>query len=164
MARQRGFTKWHSMRKDELIAALAAAGVKEPGGSLATAEPAPSEREEAERSERIAAAARARRMTVAQKQLAEIQRQRQRMQDLSTTTPAVAADKLLLLVRDPYWLQVTWEISPGSVARARTAMGQHWHGAQPVLRIGKLGDDGAVTLSNPLAVCDVIGDVTGYFV
>lgn len=145
MARQRGFAKWHSMRKDELIAALAAAGVKEGAAQRTKPESREAEETAAARSERTAAASRNRRMTAAQKQLAEMQRQRQRMQDLSTATPTASADRLLLLVRDPYWLQVTWEVSPASVTRARTALGQHWHGAQPVVRIGKLGDDGAVS-------------------
>ena len=144
MARQRGFAKWHSMRKDELIEALAAAGVQE----NALPRPRQTDREAAEalanRAERARAAASRPKPTAAQKQLAEMQRQRARLQDLSTATPTAGADRLLLLVRDPYWLQVTWEVTPSSVTRARTALGQHWHGAQPVLRLGKLGDDGAV--------------------
>jgi hypothetical protein len=143
MARQRGFAKWHSMRKDELIAALAAAGIKEsclPRHSQASRD---AEGARATRPER-SAIERTTRPTAAQTQLAEIQRQRSRMQDLSTATPTATADRLLLLVRDPYWLQITWEIMPSSVTRARTALGQHWHGAQPVIRIGRLGDDGAV--------------------
>jgi hypothetical protein len=144
MARQRGFAKWHSMRKDELIEALAAAGVKESVMLRSSQADRESDEALAIRAERARAASRAAKPSAAQKQLAEMQRQRARMQDLSTATPTAGADRLLLLVRDPYWLQVTWEITPSSVTRARTALGQHWHGAQPVVRIGKLGDDGAV--------------------
>ncbi|TWT93435.1 hypothetical protein Pla108_39290 [Botrimarina colliarenosi] len=142
MARQRGFAKWHSMRKDELIAALVSVGVKEPDRSRNA--PSDDAGGDAEAASQRAAAARPRRVTAAQKKLAEMQKHRKRLQDLSVTTATATVDRLLLLVRDPYWLHVTWEIAPASVARARTALGQHWHGAQPVVRIGKLSDDGSV--------------------
>jgi len=151
MARQRGVAGWHSMRKDELIRAIAAskAGGDGPAKEKLSApaddaKPAPPPKPR-------------KRPTAAQRRLAAMQQQRQRLQDLSHTSPAAERDQLLLLVRDPYWLQVTWEITPGSVARARTALGQHWHGATPVLRIGRLGDDGAVLGSRQVKVHGGVG-------
>nr|WP_164101999.1 DUF4912 domain-containing protein [Candidatus Laterigemmans baculatus] len=44
-------------------------------------------------------------------------------------------DRIVLIVRDSYWLQASWEITRASVERARAAMGAHWHTAQPVLRL-----------------------------
>ena len=133
MARKRGVAGWHSMRKDDLIAALA--GLAGQGKDL-KAEPKAAQRETPQRKPRP---------TAAQRRLAKLQQERARMQDLSSPTPAAQRDQLVLLVRDPFWLQANWEIAPTSIARAKTALGQHWHGATPVLRLGRLGDDGAVT-------------------
>ena len=155
MARQKGVSGWHSMRKDELIAALAAAkakpaptkrptadaGAEAPRPPKSTSQPAPIKR----------------RPTAAQKRIAAMQQQRQRLQDLSSATPAAERDQLLLLVRDPFWLQATWEVAPASVARAKTALGQHWHGATPVLRIGRLGDDGTVVGTRQVKVHGGVG-------
>jgi hypothetical protein len=44
-------------------------------------------------------------------------------------------DRVVLLVRDPYWLHACWEITRNSVDRARAAMAEHWHTARPVLRL-----------------------------
>ncbi len=132
MARQRGVSGWHGMRKADLISAIAAAGPAKANGSKVSDKQA------------VATTKPKKRPTAAQRRLAALQQERQRLQDLSTPTPAAERDQLLLLVRDPYWLQANWEICPASISRAKTALGQHWHGATPVLRIGHLGDDGAV--------------------
>jgi hypothetical protein len=44
-------------------------------------------------------------------------------------------DTLVLLVRDPYWLQVSWELKRQSVERAAAALDRDWHRAQPILRL-----------------------------
>lgn len=44
-------------------------------------------------------------------------------------------DRIVLIVRDSYWLQASWEITRASVERARAAMAANWHTAQPVLRL-----------------------------
>jgi hypothetical protein len=53
-------------------------------------------------------------------------------------------DRIVLLVRDSYWLQVSWEIRRQSVERVRAAMGAHWHTARPVLRLIEV-DAGSTT-------------------
>ncbi|MDR0871283.1 MAG: DUF4912 domain-containing protein [Planctomycetaceae bacterium] len=52
-------------------------------------------------------------------------------------------DKLVLLVRDPYWLHVFWEVTAKSIERAKAAMGPSWHTAIPVLRLFRLISDGS---------------------
>ncbi|MBX6312834.1 MAG: DUF4912 domain-containing protein [Isosphaeraceae bacterium] len=44
-------------------------------------------------------------------------------------------DRLITMVRDPYWLHVYWELSRATLARAQAAMGQDWHGSRPILRL-----------------------------
>jgi hypothetical protein len=55
----------------------------------------------------------------------------------------VRHDRLVVMVRDPYWLHAYWELAPRSVERAQAAMGQRWHGAQPVLRVLRMQPDSA---------------------
>ncbi|TWT48848.1 hypothetical protein Pla111_06240 [Botrimarina hoheduenensis] len=82
------------------------------------------------------------------KRLAELHRNRHRLHDISTiTSPTTGsspeADRLLLLVRDAYWIHLSWEIQPATVRRAQTALGQFWHSAEPVIRLHRLHPSGA---------------------
>ncbi len=47
---------------------------------------------------------------------------------------------MILLVRDAYWLQASWEITRASVERAQSAMAERWHTAVPMLRLLSVGD------------------------
>ena len=51
-------------------------------------------------------------------------------------------DRIVLVVRDPFWVQAYWEITRSSVSRARAAFAGNWHAAQPVLRLMKISNDG----------------------
>lgn len=44
-------------------------------------------------------------------------------------------DRIVCMVRDPYWLHTYWELTRQAVQRAEAALGQDWHGARPILRI-----------------------------
>jgi hypothetical protein len=44
-------------------------------------------------------------------------------------------DRIIAMVRDPYWLHVYWELSRSTYARAQAALGQEWHTARPILRL-----------------------------
>ncbi|WP_404304793.1 DUF4912 domain-containing protein [Neorhodopirellula lusitana] len=90
---------------------------------------------------------------------AEMRRRRELMQkhkDLSTSTlvggtamsggtsthrsSSPHSDRIVLLVRDSYWLQTSWEITRNSVQRAQSAMAEQWHTAVPTLRLLAVGD------------------------
>ncbi len=58
--------------------------------------------------------------------------------------PIPGKDRVVLLVRDPYWLQACWDIRRHSVARARAALAEHWHTCEPTLRLMQV-DAGATT-------------------
>ncbi len=53
-------------------------------------------------------------------------------------------DRLILMVRDPFWLHACWEITRKSVERAKAALSGQWHTARPVLRLLK-SDDNSTT-------------------
>jgi hypothetical protein len=65
------------------------------------------------------------------------------------------------MVRDPYWLHAYWEISPRSVERAQSALGQHWHGTRPVLRLYRVSADGSAALDREI---DIHGGVRHWYV
>jgi uncharacterized protein len=60
--------------------------------------------------------------------------------DLSAKMPknlpnGYAKDRVVVMVRDPYWLHVYWELTHQAVQRAEAALGQDWHGSKPILRL-----------------------------
>jgi uncharacterized protein len=63
-------------------------------------------------------------------------------------------DRLVVMVRDPYWLHAYWELSRRSVRRAEVAMGQHWHAARPVLRLHEVSRNGTTSAARQ-AVRDI---------
>ena len=65
------------------------------------------------------------------------------------------------MVRDPYWLHAYWELAQRSVDRAQAAMGQHWHGAQPVLRLFRMHGDAAAVHERDIAIH---GGVSNWYV
>lgn len=99
---------------------------------------------------------------------------RERLKDLSTAytkTGSVAnkkgsdKDRIVLMVRDPYWLQVSWQVTRISVKRAEAALAEHWHTARPILRLIEV--DGGSTTSTAERVVreiDVHGGVTNWYI
>lgn len=60
------------------------------------------------------------------------------------------ADRIVLIVRDSYWLQACWEIDRSSIERARAAMSADWHTAQPVLRLMEVAQGATVNTAERL--------------
>lgn len=73
------------------------------------------------------------------RQIQRINGERDKQRDLAayqdTTDPNANKDRLILMVRDSYWLHACWNVTRQSVERARAAMAEHWHTAQPTLRV-----------------------------
>lgn len=116
------------------------------------------------------------RMTARQIRIAErIQRanaERERLKDLSgaftlakNKRKAPAKDRLVLMVRDSYWLQAIWTVTRQSVKRAEAALAEHWHTAGPVLRLMEV--DGGHTTSTAerlVREIEVHGGVTNWYI
>ena len=127
MARKRGISGWHGMLKDQLVDALL--------NESAHAKQKPSPRPQ------MAAA----RNTSASPS-AEEQVERSKFdvgvptRDLSAKVPkdlpsGYGKDRIVVMVRDPYWLHCYWELTHRGVQRAEAALGEEWHGAKPILRL-----------------------------
>ncbi len=64
-------------------------------------------------------------------------------------------DRIVVMVRDSYWLHVYWEVTRQSVERAQAAMGQEWHMGRPCLRLLEVSEGGATNSSER-----VVEDIT----
>lgn len=169
MARSEGVPGWHSMRKDELIAALVRVSKRrtstKTGRSSRSAKPkATPQASRAQRSkgqERNAKAAVNGVSRRPNRQLEEYRERQAELKDLGSGQTAAERDRLVVMVRDPYWLHAYWEISPQSVARGRSALGQHWHSSRPVLRVFRIASDDGAKLER---VVEIHGGVSNWYV
>ena len=92
------------------------------------------------------------------KKIRKIQEDQERRKDLagpvrlpsagdenSTPRVDVTKDRIVLLVRDPYWLHCFWELTRQSIQRVQAAMAEYWHGAQPMLRLMEVESNGTTS-------------------
>ena len=150
------------MRKAQLIGALLEhasqnkKGKKKPEARLATG----TRRKNAPRASGRVPAKPAQSKSVVARKIRAQRQQEEQLKDLagimesrrSHATPE--KDRIILVVRDPYWVQAYWEITRSSVSRARAAFAGNWHAAQPVVRLLKISNDG-----NTNAVEDIIEEI-----
>jgi hypothetical protein len=194
LARSKGLAGWHSMRKDELVKALMRSAKKRTH-VRATSKSHKSPAAKSLRRGRVLKAhaphtngakvngasksngkaahpkPTARQIRIAER-IQKANNERERLKDLSGAFTlskgkrrAAEKDRLVLLVRDPYWLQAVWTVTRQSVRRAEAALAEHWHTAQPVLRL--LEVDGGQTTSSAERVAreiEVHGGVTNWYI
>ena len=74
-------------------------------------------------------------------------------------------DRIVLLVRDAYWLQACWEVTRRSVQRAKSAMAENWHTAKPVLRVYELVEGKSNRTAERIARdIEIHGGVTNWYI
>jgi uncharacterized protein len=143
IARKKGIAGWHGMRKEQLVEAL-------------TAQPQSHHRSanghaHANGKTKLKVKSRARPQLAAARSTsngvsAEETVERAKFdvgvptKDLSAKVPrdlptGYGKDRIVVMVRDPYWLHAYWELTRQAVSRAEAALGQQWHGAKPILRL-----------------------------
>lgn len=74
-------------------------------------------------------------------------------------------DRLVLMVRDAFWLHAHWDITRHSVDRARVSIAENWHTAKPILRLIKIDD--MATTSNAETVfrdIEIHGGVRNWYI
>jgi hypothetical protein len=79
-------------------------------------------------------------------------------------TAAPHKDRIVLVVRDSYWLQADWEITRATVERVRVAMNEKWHKAQPVLRLMTVGDANSNRAEQLVRDIPIHGGVNNWFI
>jgi len=81
------------------------------------------------------------------------------------TSKRLTRDRVVVLVRDSYWIQVCWEIKSKSVARAQAALAHHWHTARPIIRLYEVQNDSQqVHGTRVLRDIEIHGGVTNWYV
>lgn len=143
MAKKHGVAGWHSMRKEQLIRTLVQLARKKSPKPTSTA-PVTRAPATLELCEPDVVKTNSRVL----EKIREEHSRREAFRDLAARTSeskkrSGGRDRMVLLVRDPYWLHVYWEVMRGSVQRAKVALGDHWHEARPTLRILHVDEDGS---------------------
>ena len=90
--------------------------------------------------------------------------------DLSAKVPkhlpaGYGKDRIVVMVRDPYWLHAYWELTRHSVQRAEAALGQDWHSAKPILRILDVSShDTTSTAESVVRDIDIHGGCNNWYI
>src|SRR5205085_4993919 len=73
-------------------------------------------------------------------------------------------DRIVSMLRDPYWLHTYWELTRQAVQRAEAALGQDWHGAKPILRLLDVSShDTTSTAESVLRDIEIHGGVNNWY-
>jgi uncharacterized protein len=74
-------------------------------------------------------------------------------------------DRLVVMVRGPFWLHAYWELSRQGVSRAQAALGEQWHAAKAVLRLYEVSA-GATTSAaeTPVRDVEIHGGVNNWYI
>jgi hypothetical protein len=144
MAKKQGIAGWQGMGREDLMYALATVlGIRLPRNSVPqVGRPGQSRLKAKHRPRPQLAAAR----NTSNGTSAEETVERSKFdvgvptKDLSAKAPkelpsGYHKDRIVVMVRDPYWLHAYWEVTHQAIARAEAALGQDWHGVKPILRL-----------------------------
>jgi hypothetical protein len=153
LARQQGIAGWHGMTKDELVDALTRRLPKSSASKPASRKAAPPPRRSGKPAARIKVAAPV--QTAAARDTSNTPSAETEVEsskydtgvptkDLSAKVPrdlpaGYGKDRIVVMVRDPYWLHAYWELTRHAIQRAEAALGQEWHTAKPILRLLDVG-------------------------
>ncbi len=77
---------------------------------------------------------------------------------------SVQKDRIVLVVRDSFWLQAEWEITRAAVDRVRVAMSEKWHNAIPVLRVMAVADANANRTEQIVRDIPIHGGVSNWYI
>ncbi len=170
MAKDQGVAGWHSMRKEQLIRVLIQVAKKKPRKTLSPGQPVTIVRQDAPPPVKLDDRAKSNTDPKVLDKIRLEHQQRELFRDLAvhsteTKKRTASRDRVVLLVRDAYWLHVYWEITRGTVQRAQVALADKWHGAQPMLRIVRMDDDGSANaIENIYRDIPIHGGVNNWYI
>ncbi len=147
LARKRGIRGWQTMTKEQLLKAIVKAASSPHKASNGKAPAKRGKPSAAPRKHRAAA-----RNTQTDSPSLEEQVERSKYdvgvptKDLSSKLPrdlpaGYGKDRIIVMVRDPYWLHCYWELTRTTIQRAEASLGQEWHTAKPILRLQDVSSD-----------------------
>jgi hypothetical protein len=183
LARKQGVAGWHDMRKDDLVQALAARPKKaaKPPARPAAKSVAKVVAVKPSAKAPPAVEARPRTQRAAARDTSAVPPPDDALEpakpepvgptkDLSAKAPkslpsGYAKDRIVVMVRDPYWLHTYWELTHHAVQRAEAALGQDWHGAKPILRVFDVSaHDTTSTSETALRDIDIHGGCNNWYI
>jgi uncharacterized protein len=159
MARKKNVPGWHTMKKEELVKALLRRVRADAGRHVRN-------NNHLHRG-RVSNKAAATPPKIV-KHLEQIQEKLIEAKDLAfrsvSDSEGLGKDRLVVMVRDPYWLHAYWELSRKSIERVKVALGLYWHNARPVLRIYEVLRDGTSTATQQhLRDVNIHGGVNNWY-
>ena len=179
MAKQSGVRGWHSMRKPQLVKALFKLAKNKEKQKSAKPKSKANSSVSAECDSEPLASAKTRpkkrkpqqvESTIARK-LRRQRQQQEKLRDISFTEIGKAGvdppknDRIVLIVRDAFWLQGYWEITAATVNRVKIAMGNYWHKSVPVLRLIEIGSRGnANACEQVVEEIEIQGGASNWFI
>ncbi len=178
MAKQGGVRGWHSMRKDQLVKALLANHSK-PAPARANKKAVAPVRRSTSAKVPVGRQRRSSPPVVTRgkppaprviKHLRQIKAKLEHHRNLSNGSDparaeAVRKDRIVVMVRDSFWLHVYWELTRQSIERAKAAMGQDWHLSRPNLRVSEVTEGGTMSASERLVQeIEIHGGVSNWYV
>jgi uncharacterized protein len=157
LAKKQKVPGWHAMRKDELVKALVKLAKSKHEHRANAAKNGNGDSD--------LAALRG----SAEGRLVKIKEKLSQIKDLSLQTDAQpqgqSKDRLVVMVRDPFWLHAYWELDRRSVNRARVAMNQYWHSARPTLRLYEVLREGSIVSARKIERdIEIHGGVNNWYI
>lgn len=172
LARKKGVAGWHGMRKEQLVAALTKLSSNGHSTNGHKPKKSPKRSKKPVRSRPQLTAARNTNGTSSTEE--QVERSKYDVgvptKDLSLKVPkdlpgGYGKDRIVCMVRDPYWLHAYWELTRQAVQRAEAALGQDWHGAKPILRLLDVSShDITNTAESILRDIEIHGGVNNWYI
>ena len=162
MARREGIVDWHGLRKDDLVAALT------PIPPRAVAKPSKPRRMHAP--VQMAAARNTTNAPDAAERVKFDVGVPTPTRELSSHMPrelpsGYGKDRIVAMVRDPYWIHCYWELTQQALARAEAALDLEWHGSRPILRVLDVtGREGSVTSERVVRDIEIHGGCKSWYI
>lgn len=177
MAKKHGVPGWHSMRKDQLVQALAKQAKQSARSKSHRSSAAKTRSNGAPRNGNLSSKKRSATRKPAKPasprvraRINQLHAKLERAKSLAGAAASgdgapAARDRLVVMVRDSYWLHAYWELTFQTVGRVKAAMGQHWHTARPMLRLFVVNNHGTATSSETLVrSVEIHGGVNNWYV
>jgi hypothetical protein len=163
LAREHGIPGWHAMRKDQLIRALSATG----NGSKKPTKARDSKRPvRAKSSATVSRSNHSSSSPSSKREHPPAPVHRERAKQLARELPnGYGKDRIVAMVRDPYWLHAYWEITSTAVKRAEAALREEWHGSKPILRVLDVSSEDTTSSSEShVRDIDIHGGVNNWYI
>lgn len=169
MAKKRGVPGWHSMRKTQLVNALIKLAKekteqKRKGEAAKSKSPLISAKTKPASGARKAPGAE----SAIAKQIRLQHAEQERLRNIafgSSSTEAPSSDRIILIVRDAFWMQAYWEVTKATVQRIKVALGPNWQKARPVLRLLEICSRGNTnSFENVVQEIPIHGGASNWFI